>query len=149
RTFPGARLVPAERMHAEFALQIREYFTGRRRLFDLPLDLRGTPFQKQVWTVVASVPFRRTTTYGDIAHLVGRPRASRAVGAANGANPVPLVIPCHRVVGVDGSLTGYGGGVEVKRWLLAHEGSLRAGAVQMRLFRPPVAVEGPRPPGLR
>jgi O-6-methylguanine DNA methyltransferase len=104
--------------------QLREYFSRVRHAFDLPLDIRGTPFQKAVWAQVASIPYGATATYGEIAHRIGRPGAARAVGAANGANPLPILIPCHRVIGADGSLTGYGGGLEVKAALLRLEGAL-------------------------
>jgi O-6-methylguanine DNA methyltransferase len=103
------------------AAQLQAYFTAGLREFSLPLDLAGTTFQREVWQAVASIPFGETRTYRDIAQAIGRPRAVRAVGAAQAANPLPLVIPCHRVIGSDGSLTGYGGGMEVKRWLLDHE----------------------------
>jgi O-6-methylguanine DNA methyltransferase len=135
RVFPGVKIVPAGKTHRLFDRQIREYFEGRRRVFDLGLDLRGTDFQKKVWTAVARIPHGQTVSYGEIAHLIGKPKAVRAVGAANGANPIPIIIPCHRVIGADGSLTGYGGGLKNKRWLLAHEGVLRVGPVQMGLFR--------------
>lgn len=101
--------------------QIAEYLNGQRREFDLPLDLRGTEFQRRVWSAVAAIPYGQTRTYAEIAQAIGRPSAVRAVGAANGANPLPLVVPCHRVVGSDGSLTGYGGGLDVKRRLLEME----------------------------
>lgn len=101
--------------------QLAEFLAGRRRAFDLSLAPTGTPFQIQVWAAVAAVPFGRTASYGGIARAIGRPGAARAVGAANGANPLPIVVPCHRIVGADGSLTGYGGGLERKRWLLALE----------------------------
>ena len=101
--------------------QIAEYLADQRREFDLPLDLRGTGFQHRVWAAVAAIPYGETRTYADIARAIGQPKAVRAVGAANGANPLPLVVPCHRVVGSDGSLTGYGGGLDVKRRLLAME----------------------------
>jgi O-6-methylguanine DNA methyltransferase len=143
RTFPGADRLPASGAHAEYARQIEEYFEGRRRIFDLTLDIRGSSFQKAVWVEVSRIPFGRTASYTDIAHLAGNPRAVRAVGAANGANPIPLVIPCHRVLGADGSLTGFGGGLGMKRWLLAHEGALRTEPRQMSLFRPPSVASGP------
>jgi len=130
RTFPGARILPGVEGHEEAARQIEEYFDGRRRVFDLTLDLRGSPFQKAVWAHVERVPYGRTASYSEIALLVGRPKAFRAVGAANGANPIPLVIPCHRIVGASGSLTGYGGGLSCKRWLLIHEGVLKDEPVQ-------------------
>jgi O-6-methylguanine DNA methyltransferase len=135
RVFPGAKVEPAGRAQRVFDKQIREYFEGRRRVFELVVDLRGTDFQKKVWAEVARVPYGQTVSYGEIAHLMGKPKAVRAVGAANGANPIPFVIPCHRVIGSDGSLTGYGGGLKNKRWLLAHEGVLRVEPVQMGLFR--------------
>jgi len=134
RVFPGSELEPAGKAHERFERELSEYFAGKRRLFDLPLDIRGTDFQKQVWAAVTQVPFGRTTTYATLALLVDRPKSSRAVGGANGANPLPIVIPCHRVVGASGHLTGYGGGLPIKRWLLTHEGVLRTGAVQMGLF---------------
>jgi len=102
--------------------QLREYFSRIRREFDLPLDIRGTPFQKAVWAKVASIPYGTTTTYGEIAQRIGQPGAARAVGAANGANPLPILIPCHRVIGARGALTGYGGGLETKAALLQLEG---------------------------
>jgi len=135
RTFPQAEVRQAAGEHDPYARQVGEYFHEGRRAFDLPLDVHGTPFQKRVWVEVARIPYGRTATYSMLAVLVDRPAASRAVGAANGANPLPLVIPCHRVVGADGSLTGYGGGLPLKRWLLVHEGVLPAEAVQMGLFR--------------
>lgn len=135
RSFPHLELRGAAGEHSLYAGQIREYFHEGRRAFDLPLDVRGTPFQKRVWAEVARIPYGRTATYSMLAVLVDRPAASRAVGAANGANPLPIVIPCHRVVGSDGSLAGYGGGLGLKRWLLVHEKVLSVEAVQMGLFR--------------
>lgn len=106
----------------EAAVQLRSWLRGERRTFELDLAPEGTPFQKQVWQALADVPFGETTTYGALATRLGKPPgASRAVGAANGANPIAIVVPCHRVVGADGSLTGYAGGLERKRWLLEHE----------------------------
>ena len=108
------------------ATQLEEYFAGTRREFDLPLDLRGTPFQLRAWRALAEIPYGSTVSYGEQAGRLGVPRAVRAIGAANGRNTLPIVLPCHRVIGADGSLTGYGGGLDVKRWLLAHEaGELR------------------------
>ena len=103
------------------AAQLTEYFAGERRQFDLPLDLVGTEFQKSVWVALADVPYGETSSYGDQAERIGRPGASRAVGAANAKNPVPIVLPCHRIVGADGSLTGFAGGLETKQRLLALE----------------------------
>ena len=101
--------------------QLAAYFAGELRRFDLPLAAAGTPFQRDVWSALRDVPYGTTCTYGDLAAALGRPTAVRAVGAANGRNPVCLVVPCHRVVGAAGALTGYAGGVERKAWLLAHE----------------------------
>ncbi len=103
------------------ARQLAEFLAGRRVDFDLPLHRTGTPFQRAVLDEVRRIPWGATRSYGEIAAAVGRPRASRAVGAANGANPLPFVIPCHRVVGSAGRLTGYGGGLDLKRWLLTLE----------------------------
>jgi len=103
-------------------LQLDEYFKGERTVFSLKLDLRGTAFQKQIWAKLLQVKFGRTTTYKALAEAIGRPAATRAVGGANHRNPVSIVVPCHRVVGSDGSLTGYGGGLWRKEWLLRHEG---------------------------
>jgi methylated-DNA-[protein]-cysteine S-methyltransferase len=101
--------------------QLEDYFAGRRRSFDLELRPEGTEFQREVWSALRRIPYGTTISYGELACRVGRPRASRAVGAANGRNPLPIVIPCHRVIGSDGRLTGFGGGLPAKRWLLAHE----------------------------
>lgn len=134
RFYDGETIYPAEQGHELYRRQLQEYFDGRRLIFELPLDLRGSSFQKVVWNAVAAIPFGRTASYGQIAQLIGRPGASRAVGAANGQNPLPIVIPCHRVIGADGSLTGYSSGLPIKRQLLALEGLLPSPAVQMRLF---------------
>lgn len=101
--------------------QLDEYFAGVRRHFELPLRPFGTPFQLAVWNELARISFAVTISYGELAHRIEQPRAVRAVGAANGRNPLPIVLPCHRVIGSDGSLTGFGGGLPVKRFLLAHE----------------------------
>ncbi|MGH9794511.1 MAG: methylated-DNA--[protein]-cysteine S-methyltransferase [Candidatus Acidiferrales bacterium] len=105
--------------------QLKEYFAGRRQEFDLPLDLRGTPHQQAVWHGLLDIPYGETLAYGELARRVGTPKAARAVGAACGANPVWLVVPCHRAVGSNGSLTGYGGGLWRKEYLLKHEGALQ------------------------
>jgi methylated-DNA-[protein]-cysteine S-methyltransferase len=110
-----------ESANRECISQLREYFEGKRTDFDLPLDLEGTPFQMSVWKELAAIPYGQTRSYGDIARSIGKPGAARAVGMANHNNPVALVIPCHRVVGRDGSLTGYGGGLHVKEALLSLE----------------------------
>ena len=101
--------------------QLTEYFEGKRTQFDLPLDVAGTPFQKAVWNELLRIPYGETRTYGEIAKAIGRPGAARAVGMANHDNPIAVVIPCHRVVGRDGSLTGYAGGVHLKAQLLSIE----------------------------
>jgi methylated-DNA-[protein]-cysteine S-methyltransferase len=101
--------------------QLGEYFAGRRKTFDLPLAPSGTPFQHRVWQALLTIPYGETQSYADIARRIGNPKAVRAVGAANGANPISIVVPCHRVIGADGSLTGYGGGLPRKRKLLALE----------------------------
>ena len=109
----------------EAAAQLRDYFAGRRTQFDLPLDLQsGTAFQQSVWQALLGIPSGRTTSYGDLSQRVGRPSAVRAVGAAVGRNPVSIVVPCHRVLGRDGSLTGYAGGLERKSALLGLEGAI-------------------------
>jgi methylated-DNA-[protein]-cysteine S-methyltransferase len=105
----------------ETAKQLAEYFAGKRLDFDLPLAPRGTGFQERVWRALTRIPFGVTWSYGELARAIGRPSASRAVGAANGANPIAIIVPCHRVIGANGTLTGYGGGLPTKRWLLAHE----------------------------
>jgi methylated-DNA-[protein]-cysteine S-methyltransferase len=113
--------------HAVALAQLAGYFAGERKPFDVPLDVRGTPFQRLVWEAVAAVPYGQTRTYSEIARAVGRPAAFRAVGAANGANPVPPIVPCHRIVGADGDLTGYGGGLAMKQRLLELERGDREG----------------------
>ncbi|MCB0212904.1 MAG: methylated-DNA--[protein]-cysteine S-methyltransferase [Anaerolineae bacterium] len=104
--------------------QLDEYFRGRRDSFELPLEPEGTPFQKAVWQQLLRIPFGQTASYLDIARMVGNAKAVRAVGAANGQNPISVIIPCHRVIGSNGKLTGYGGGLWRKAWLLQHEGVL-------------------------
>ncbi|QDW67355.1 methylated-DNA--[protein]-cysteine S-methyltransferase [Luteimonas granuli] len=113
---------------AEAQRQLQEYFAGKRQRFDLPLSPRGTEFQRTVWTTLAAIPYGDTWSYRDLARQIGRPTATRAVGAANGRNPLPIVLPCHRVIGADGSLTGFGGGLPTKRFLLELEGALPTGS---------------------
>jgi methylated-DNA-[protein]-cysteine S-methyltransferase len=125
---------PLERLHisdtdihdsvSDAITQLDEYFAGSRRDFELPLDLQGTEFQVAAWNALAEIPYGRTASYGQQAASIGRPKAVRAIGGANGRNPVAIVLPCHRIVGADGSLTGFGGGIEVKKWLLDHEQSI-------------------------
>ena len=110
--------------------QLEEYFRGERRGFDVPLDVDGSPFQREVWNALGLIPYGATESYGRLAERVGRPGAARAVGGANGRNPVPIVVPCHRVIGSSGALTGYGGpseaGIAMKRWLIDHETAVEA-----------------------
>ena len=123
---PGAEGAAAEIL-ALAARQLREYFDGTRRDFDLPLAPRGTEFQLRVWNALATIPFGATWSYGELARAIRKPDAMRAVGAANGRNPLPIVLPCHRVIGADGSLTGFGGGLPIKAALLRLEGALPTG----------------------
>ena len=118
---PRPRRDPDHSILQKTVQQLDEYFAGKRTSFELPLDLEGTRFQLAAWRSLADIPFGATTTYGRQAAALGIPTAARAVGAANGANPVCIVLPCHRVIGADGSLTGFGGGLPVKQWLLDHE----------------------------
>jgi len=121
----SVRVIPDDSPNTSAIEQIHEYFQGVRRRFDLVVDLHGTPFQRDTWDATSAVPYGETTTYGEIARRIGRPRAARAIGQALGANPLPIVIPCHRVVGSSGDLTGFGGGLPLKERLLALEnGSL-------------------------
>ncbi len=123
---PAAPPVPAGAVRDDTAFaaaraQLAEYFAGERTGFDLPLRLTGTPFQVDVWEALRAIPYGETVSYGELARRIGRPAAVRAVGLANGRNPVSIVVPCHRVIGANGSLTGYGGGLDRKRHLLALE----------------------------
>ena len=111
---------------ARAVAQLDEYFAGTRTSFDLPLAPAGTPFQQQAWSALTDIPFGETRTYGEQAAMLGDRNKSRAVGAANGKNPIPIVVPCHRVVGSNGHLTGFAGGLETKAWLLDHELRVRA-----------------------
>lgn len=106
----------------ETARQLREYFAGSRQRFDLPLDFTGTDFQREVWSALLTIPFGETRSYGEIARQIGKPQAVRAVGAANGRNPISIVAPCHRVIGASGRLTGFAGGLPAKQLLLKLEG---------------------------
>jgi len=104
------------------ARQLKEYFAGKRREFELPLRMEGTEFQQRVWRELTKIPFGETRSYGQLAKRLDNPNGSRAVGLANGRNPIAIIVPCHRVIGADGSLTGFGGGLDRKEWLLTHEG---------------------------
>ena len=121
KVYPGETLVEDSTKNQDALNQLQEYFQGRRRVFTLPMELRGTDFQRSVWEAVAGVPYGETRSYGDIARKLGKPKACRAVGGANGANPIPIVVPCHRIIGSDGSMTGFGGGIPIKEKLLALE----------------------------
>ena len=118
---PRADWVEDPAAFAEPVRQLGEYFAGERREFDLELDLGGTPFQQRVWNALREIPYGETRSYGELARALGRPTASRAVGAANGRNPISILVPCHRVIAGSGALTGYAGGLPAKRWLLDHE----------------------------
>lgn len=109
---------PADEPFAFLRQQLEDYFAGRRQTFDVPLRLAGTPFQRRVWKELARIPFGTTITYAQLAARVGQPAAARAVGHANSRNPISIVVPCHRVIGADGALAGYAGGLDKKRWLL-------------------------------
>jgi methylated-DNA-[protein]-cysteine S-methyltransferase len=131
------------------ATQIESYFTAGATEFSLPLELWGTPFQTTVWKAVAKIPAGETRSYADIAAVIGRPKAVRAVGAAQAANPLPILIPCHRVIGTNGTLTGYAGGLDVKQWLLDHEAAIsdrRLGTVQIPRTRRPIVGPVAKPP---
>ncbi len=120
---PGWREDPYASPLQECAQQLADYFAGKRQCFDLPVAPQGTPFQKRVWREIAQVPFGATITYAELAARAGAPGSARAAGAATGRNPLAIVVPCHRIVGTGGALTGYAGGLERKRSLLAHEGT--------------------------
>lgn len=111
--------------------QLEEYFCGRRRQFDLPLRMEGTPFQQEVWRALTEIPYGEVVTYGEIARRIGRPRACRAVGMANHNNPISIIVPCHRVIGASGALTGYGGGLNVKEMLLELESKWKEANVKV------------------
>jgi methylated-DNA-[protein]-cysteine S-methyltransferase len=122
---PTAGALPAA------ARQLKEYFTGKRKNFELPLKLEGTEFQKRVWGQLTKIPFGETWRYGQLAKRLDNPNGSRAVGLANGRNPIAVIVPCHRVIGADGSMTGFGGGIPRKQWLLAHEGLPATGTLAL------------------
>lgn len=120
----------------EAANQLKAYFAGRLFTFNLPIKPRGTAFQKEIWEILKSIPFGKTRSYSSIAELAGGPHYTRAVGNANANNPIAVVIPCHRVIGVHGGLVGYAGGIQKKKWLLEHERHHRFGIVE--LFGPEI-----------
>lgn len=115
---------PGSAVLARTRRQLEEYFAGKRTTFDVALAAEGTDFERRVWNALQAIPYGTTLSYGELARRVGDARATRAVGAANGKNPIPIIVPCHRVVGSRGELTGFGGGIDRKRWLLEHEGAL-------------------------
>jgi O-6-methylguanine DNA methyltransferase len=120
----ATRLQESKEVLAPYLRELDEYFSGRRRVFSFPLDLRGTEFQLKCWRALLDIPYSETRTYRDIAQAIGHPRAFRAVGMSNNRNPIAIVVPCHRVIASDGSLCGYGGGLDIKRKLLELEGAL-------------------------
>ncbi|MBS0261428.1 MAG: methylated-DNA--[protein]-cysteine S-methyltransferase [Planctomycetes bacterium] len=119
---PGAEWRADAGAFTTVCAQLAAYFAGELRRFDLPLAPAGTPFQQTVWRALGDIPYGTTLSYGELARRIGQPQASRAVGRANGQNPISIIVPCHRVIGANGTLTGYGGGIARKRWLLEHEG---------------------------
>ncbi|CAM3649916.1 MULTISPECIES: methylated-DNA--[protein]-cysteine S-methyltransferase [Brevibacillus] len=121
KTFLGMTLVRDEQWNEPVKAQLEEYFAGLRHTFDLPFVLYGTPFQKSVWTALTSIPYGETRSYKDIALAIGASKAVRAIGGANNRNPIPVIIPCHRVIGSNGALVGYGGGLPIKEYLLSLE----------------------------
>jgi methylated-DNA-[protein]-cysteine S-methyltransferase len=123
----------ADEPFAAVAEQLAEYFAGERREFDVPLVLNGPPFQCQAWHALREIPYGETVSYGEQARRIGQPDAARAVGAANGQNPIAVIVPCHRVIGADGSLTGFGGGLERKRLLLDLEADAVSGAMRLQI----------------
>lgn len=123
--FGDAREAADHPILRETARQLSDYFAQRRRAFDLPLEFRGTDFQREVWAHLLTIPYGETRSYLDVARALGNPAAVRAVGAANGRNPISIIAPCHRVIGTGGGLTGFGGGLDAKAWLLAHESPQR------------------------
>ncbi len=138
RALPARQLGPGVRhdLLDRAALELEEYLHGARRSFTLPLAAGGTPFQRAVWDALTAIPFGETRSYSEIALAIGRPRAVRAVGAANALNPISVVVPCHRVIGSSGDLTGYAGSMERKRWLLGHERTHVAAALRPEAPRP-------------
>jgi methylated-DNA-[protein]-cysteine S-methyltransferase len=125
-SLPGAEENPSHPVLQKATQQLNEYFAGTRRDFDVPLDLQGTPFQLKTWAALCEIPFAQTRTYAEQARLIGNPKAVRAVGGANGRNPISIIVPCHRIIGSDGKLTGFAGSIEMKKWLLDFERKVHA-----------------------
>jgi methylated-DNA-[protein]-cysteine S-methyltransferase len=133
--FPDARKgIYAPKYFDVIVKQLNEYFLGKRQSFDLPLELEGTEFQKQVWDALLTIPYGVTKSYGEIAQQINNTKAVRAVGTAAGKNPIGIIVPCHRMIGANGSLTGYNGGIEVKKWLLQHEGAIKPGNLSKNMY---------------
>ena len=132
---PGVRWVQDDAPFRTVFDQLTRYFDGGLVSFDLPLSLAGTPFQQRVWQELCKIPYGCAISYAELARRIGKPGASRAVGSANGRNPVSLIVPCHRVIGADGGLGGYGGGLDRKRWLLEHESEVLARHPEWRTKR--------------
>jgi methylated-DNA-[protein]-cysteine S-methyltransferase len=133
-----------DRALADARQQLRAYFAGDRFAFDVPMRMAGTPFQRLAWNGLLTIPFGATVSYAEQARRIGRPAASRAVGAANGRNPIAIIVPCHRVIGADGSLTGYGGGLDLKRALLQFEAEVLGEAAPAHSVRKKVAASAAR-----
>lgn len=121
KLYPDCKIIHDEKFIQPYASQFIEYLNGKRKQFTLPFDLHGTPFQRKVWEALCSIPYGKTAAYSDVAMRIGKPEAVRAVGGAIGANPLPIIIPCHRVIGKNGKLTGYSGGLDVKEKVLSLE----------------------------
>lgn len=132
--FPVSNNVQVPECLHECKKQLLEYFDGLRNQFDLPLSPAGTPFQQKVWTALHQIPFGETISYMELARLLGDPKVIRAAGSANGKNPIAIIIPCHRVIGSNGDLVGYAGGLENKKWLLDHEQKCTGRATQLSIF---------------
>jgi methylated-DNA-[protein]-cysteine S-methyltransferase len=149
--FFGNRLAgPETEPFIEAVRQLGEYFRRDRKRFDLPISAAGTQFQQRVWAGLREIPYGETWTYSELAEFIGEPTSARAVGLANGKNPIGIIVPCHRVIGSDGSLTGYGGGLDRKRALLEHEGALPSAlTIFQRDFAPAHQGDGSADTGLR
>jgi methylated-DNA-[protein]-cysteine S-methyltransferase len=130
---PQADWRAADGPFAQVRRQLAAYFAGELRQFDLPLRMAGTPFQQRVWSELTRIPFGQTISYAELARRIDQPTAVRAVGAANGRNPISIIVPCHRVIGADGRLTGYGGGLQCKAWLIGHEAAVSGRSCSLEL----------------
>jgi methylated-DNA-[protein]-cysteine S-methyltransferase len=126
KRFPHANLVENEKALNPYLKELQEYFEGTRQTFSLPADIKGTPFQQEIWAALNQIPYGQTCSYSDIAQIIQRPAAVRAVGTAIGANPILITVPCHRVIGKNGTITGYRGGTEMKKYLLQLEAEMKA-----------------------